>query len=54
MAFREFVSSPEFQQYMDLQGMQGAASTPEELGEFQKGQVKLWADVLQKAGVQPE
>ena len=53
-AFVEFVNSPEFQQYMDKQGMQGAASTPEELGEFQKGQVKLWADVLQKAGVQPE
>ena len=53
-AFTDFVNSPEFQQYMDQQGMQGFASTPAELGAFQKAQVALWAEVLQKAGVQPE
>jgi len=53
-AFVEFVNSPEFQQYMDQQGMQGFATTPAELGAFQREQVVKWADVLQKAGVERE
>jgi len=53
-AFVDFVNSPEFQKYMDQQGMQGFATTPAELGAFQKQQVTLWADVLKKAGVEPE
>jgi tripartite-type tricarboxylate transporter receptor subunit TctC len=53
-AFTEFVNSPEFQQYVDKQGMQGFATTPAELGAFQRGQVTKWAEVLQKAGVERE
>ncbi len=53
-AFVEFVNSPDFQQYMDQQGMQGFATTPEELGAFQREQVVKWAEVLQKAGVERE
>jgi tripartite-type tricarboxylate transporter receptor subunit TctC len=53
-AFREFINSPEFQDYMNKQGMQGFATTPAELGAFQKEQVVLWADVLKKAGVERE
>jgi tripartite-type tricarboxylate transporter receptor subunit TctC len=53
-AFAEVIQSPEFENYMLQQGMQGFATTPAELGTFQQGQVKLWAEVLQKAGVQRE
>ena len=53
-AFAEFVNSPEFQKYMDQQGMLGFATTPEELGAFQREQVGKWAEVLQKAGVPRE
>jgi tripartite-type tricarboxylate transporter receptor subunit TctC len=53
-AFTEFVNSPEFQQYMDQQGMLAFATTPAELGAFQREQVTKWADVLQKAGVERE
>jgi len=53
-AFVGFVNSPEFQKYCDQQGMQGFATTPEELGTFQREQVTKWADVLQKAGVERE
>ena len=53
-AFTEFVNSPEFQKYTDQQGMLGFATTPEELGTFQREQVGKWADVLQRAGVPRE
>jgi tripartite-type tricarboxylate transporter receptor subunit TctC len=53
-AFTEFVRSPEFQKYMNQQGMLGFATTPEELGAFQREQVGKWADVLQRAGVPRE
>ena len=53
-AFAEVIQSPEFETYMLQQGMQGFATTPAELGTFQQGQVKMWADVLQKAGVARE
>ena len=53
-AFAEFINSPDFQKYMDQQGMQGFASTPEDLGAFQKEQVGKWAEVLQRAGVPRE
>jgi tripartite-type tricarboxylate transporter receptor subunit TctC len=53
-ACRDFINSPEFQKYMDEQGMLGFATTPEELGTFQREQVKLWAEVLEKAGVPRE
>jgi hypothetical protein len=39
---------------MDQQGMQGFATTPEQLGTFQREQVVKWAEVLQKAGVPRE
>jgi tripartite-type tricarboxylate transporter receptor subunit TctC len=39
---------------MEQQGMQGFATTPAELGAFQREQVAKWADVLQKAGVARE
>jgi tripartite-type tricarboxylate transporter receptor subunit TctC len=50
-AFVEFVNSTEFQKYTDKQGMLGFATTPAELGTFQREQVSKWAEVLQKAGV---
>ena len=53
-AFTAFVNSPEFQKYTDQQGMLGFATTPEELGRFQKEQVVKWAEVLEKAGVPRE
>ncbi len=53
-AFAEVIRSPEFERYMELQGMQGFATTPEELGVFQREQVAKWAEVLQKAGVARE
>ena len=53
-AFVEFVNSPEFQRYCDEQGMQPFPTAPEELAAFQREQVKKWADVLQKAGVERE
>jgi tripartite-type tricarboxylate transporter receptor subunit TctC len=53
-AFVEFVNSPEFQKYCDQQGMQGFATSPGELGTFQREQVTTWAEVLQKAGVERE
>ena len=53
-AFAEVVRSPEFERYMEQQGMQGFATTPEELGVFQREQVAKWADVLQRAGVARE
>jgi|LauGreDrversion4_2_1035121.scaffolds.fasta_scaffold17151_4 tripartite-type tricarboxylate transporter receptor subunit TctC len=53
-AFAEVVRSPEFERYMEQQGMQGFATTPAELGAFQREQVAKWADVLQKAGVARE
>lgn len=53
-AFAEVIRSPEFETYMERQGMQGFVTTPEELGAFQREQVSKWADVLMKAGVQRE
>ena len=53
-AFGDVINSPEFQDYMLKQGMQGFVTTPEELGAFQREQVLKWADVLKKAGVEPE
>jgi tripartite-type tricarboxylate transporter receptor subunit TctC len=53
-AFGDVINSPEFQDYMLKQGMQGFVTTPEELGAFQREQVIKWADVLKKAGVEPE
>ena len=53
-AFGEVINSPEFQDYMLKQGMQGFVTTPDELGTFQREQVVKWADVLTKAGVKPE
>ena len=53
-AFGEVMRSPEIEQYMERQGMQGFVTTPAELGAFQLQQVTLWADVLKRAGVQPE
>jgi len=53
-AFADVINSPEFQQYMDRQGMQGFVTTPAELRAFQEKQVVLWADVLKKAGVERE
>jgi len=53
-AFGDVINSPEFQDYMLKQGMQGFVTTPEELGAFQREQVVKWADVLKKAGVEPE
>jgi tripartite-type tricarboxylate transporter receptor subunit TctC len=53
-AFTDFVNTPEFQKYTDQQGMLGFATTPEELGAFQREQVGKWADVLQRAGVPRE
>jgi tripartite-type tricarboxylate transporter receptor subunit TctC len=50
-AFAEVVRSPEFEAYMERQGMQGFATSPAELGAFQREQVGKWADVLEKAGV---
>jgi tripartite-type tricarboxylate transporter receptor subunit TctC len=52
--FGEIINSAEFQRYMDEQGMQGFATTPAALGEFQREQVTKWAEVLKKAGVEPE
>ena len=34
--------------------MQGFATTPAELGAFQRDAVTKWADVLKKAGVERE
>jgi tripartite-type tricarboxylate transporter receptor subunit TctC len=53
-AFGDAINSPEFESYMEKQGMQGMVTTPAELGAFQQQQVKMWAEVLQKAGVQRE
>ena len=53
-AFIEVIKSPEFEQYMELQGMQGFSTTPAELGAFQREAVTKWADVLKKAGVERE
>ncbi|MES2976961.1 MAG: tripartite tricarboxylate transporter substrate binding protein [Pseudomonadota bacterium] len=53
-AFTDVVRSPEFERYMEQQGMQGFSTTPEELGAFQREQVTKWADVLKKAGVERE
>ncbi|HZQ62629.1 MAG TPA: tripartite tricarboxylate transporter substrate binding protein [Casimicrobiaceae bacterium] len=53
-AFVEFINSPEFQRYCDQQGMLPFPTTPDELGSFQREQVSKWADVLRKAGVEPE
>jgi len=53
-AFVEVIKSPEFEQYMLEQGMQGFATTPAELGAFQRDAVTKWADVLKKAGVERE
>ena len=53
-AFAEVIQSPEFDLYMERQGMQGFVTTPDELGAFQREQVAKWADVLSKAGVPRE
>jgi len=53
-AFTDVIKSPEFEQYMLEQGMQGFATTPAELGAFQREAVVTWADVLKKAGVERE
>ena len=53
-ALAEVIRSPEFEGYMERQGMQSFVTTPAELGDFQRKQVALWADVLKRAGVQPE
>jgi tripartite-type tricarboxylate transporter receptor subunit TctC len=50
-AFVDFVKSPDFSKYMHDQGMLGFATSPEELGKFQREQVGKWAEVLKKAGV---
>jgi tripartite-type tricarboxylate transporter receptor subunit TctC len=50
-AFAEVIRSPEFEAYMERQGMQGFATSPAELGAFQREQVRVWAEVLEKAGV---
>jgi tripartite-type tricarboxylate transporter receptor subunit TctC len=47
----EFVTSPEFRKYADEQGIVPFATTPEDLGKFQREQIRFWADVLAKAGV---
>lgn len=52
--FAEVIQSPEFELYMEKQGMQGFITTPAELGAFQAEQVTKWADVLKKAGVERE
>jgi hypothetical protein len=39
---------------MEKQGMQSFVTTPSELGQFQREQVILWAEVLKKAGVERE
>jgi len=53
-AFAGAVNSPEFEDYMEKQGMQSFVTTPSELGQFQREQVILWAEVLKKAGVERE
>ena len=53
-AFADVIRSPEFETYMERQGMQGFVTTPEELGAFQREQVTKWAEVLKKAGVERE
>ena len=50
-AFADVIRSPDFEAYMERQGMQGFVTTPQELGAFQREQVAKWAEVLEKAGV---
>lgn len=50
-AFTAVLTSAETDEYFERQGMQSFATTPSELGNFVKGQVVKWADVLKIAGV---
>ena len=51
-AFVEVISSPEFEEYFEREGMLGFPTTPAELGTFQQQQVVKWAEVLKMSGVE--
>lgn len=53
-AFVEVMRTPESDEWFEKQGMLVAAGTPAELAEFQKEQVVKWADMLKRAGVEPQ
>jgi tripartite-type tricarboxylate transporter receptor subunit TctC len=50
--FVEVLNKKESDAYLEKLGMQAFPSTPDELGKFQKEQIKLWSEVLEKAGVE--
>ncbi|GHU27126.1 exported protein [Betaproteobacteria bacterium] len=50
-AFVETLKQKESDDYLEGLGMQVFPTTPEEMGIFQKDQIKLWSEVLEKAGV---
>jgi tripartite-type tricarboxylate transporter receptor subunit TctC len=50
-AFVETLKQKESDDYLESLGMQTFPTTPEELGTFQKDQIRLWSEVLEKAGV---
>ena len=51
-AFTETLKQKESDDYLEGLGMQAFPSTPDELRTFQKEQIKLWCEVLAKAGVE--
>ena len=54
-AFAEVIQSPEFEKLHAAARHAGFRNdTPADFGAFQQGQVKMWADVLKKAGVERE
>ena len=50
-AFVETLKQQESDDYLEGLGMQAFPTTSEEMGSFQKDQIKLWSEVLEKAGV---
>lgn len=50
-AFTETLKQNESDDYLEGLGMQAFPTTSEEMGNFQKDQIKLWSEVLEKAGV---
>ncbi len=53
-AFVAVMRTPESDEWFEKQGMLVAAGTSAELAEFQKEQVVKWADMLKRAGVEPQ
>jgi tripartite-type tricarboxylate transporter receptor subunit TctC len=50
----KFAKSPEAQKYAEQQGVDLTSSTPEQLRALMESQQKLWVDIAQAIGLQPQ